>query len=108
MGVAELGLPVVVSSAVDTSVGLAAGVAAAAALPALPFACGLGTGMLLADDVSSRPVRPRDGWLAFRPTAPEPDRIDRFRPVSEDARWWTARLHRVAALLDTAPTDPPR
>ena len=53
MRVAEAcGLPVVVSSAVDTSVGLAAGVALAAALPELPYACGLGTMSLLAGDVT--------------------------------------------------------
>ena len=50
------GLPVVVSSAVDTSVGLAAGVALAAALPALPYACGLATMSLLAGDVTAAPL----------------------------------------------------
>lgn len=47
-----LPIPVVVSSAVDTSVGLAAGVQLAAALPELPFACGLDTHRLLGADVS--------------------------------------------------------
>ena len=55
------GLPVVVSSAVDTSVGLAAGVALAAALPELPYACGLGTMSLLAGDVTATRWRPRPG-----------------------------------------------
>ncbi|MGI4895074.1 MAG: o-succinylbenzoate synthase, partial [Janthinobacterium lividum] len=55
------GLPVVVSSALDTSVGLAGGVALAAALPELPFACGLGTGALLAADVTHEPLLPIDG-----------------------------------------------
>ena len=45
------GLPVVVSSAVETSVGLAAGLALAAALPELPYACGLATLSLLEGDV---------------------------------------------------------
>ena len=58
-----LGLPVVVSSALDTSVGLAAGVQLAAALDTLPSACGLATGLLLADDVVPRPLRPVDGML---------------------------------------------
>ena len=47
----DCGLPVVVSSAVESSVGLAAGLALAGALPELPYACGLGTGSLLATDV---------------------------------------------------------
>src|SRR5690606_24242366 len=50
------GLPVVVSSAVETSVGLAAGVALAAALPELPYACGLGTLSLLEGDVTRDPL----------------------------------------------------
>jgi len=58
-----LGLPAVVSSALDTSVGLAAGVQLAAALDTLPYACGLATGLLLADDVVARPLRPVDGML---------------------------------------------
>ncbi|MEO7070313.1 MAG: o-succinylbenzoate synthase, partial [Nostocoides sp.] len=50
--VAECGLPAVVSSALDTSVGIAAGVALAAALPDLRYACGLGTVALLDGDVA--------------------------------------------------------
>ncbi|MFN2588154.1 MAG: o-succinylbenzoate synthase [Actinomycetota bacterium] len=58
--------PAVVSSAVETSVGLAAGLALAAALPELPYACGLGTQSLLAGDVTRDPLVPRDGALAVR------------------------------------------
>ena len=50
----DIGLPVVVSSALETSVGIAAGVALAAALPELPYACGLATVQLLVDDVVGR------------------------------------------------------
>ncbi|HEX2057489.1 MAG TPA: o-succinylbenzoate synthase [Actinomycetota bacterium] len=60
------GLPAVVSSAVETSVGLAAGVALAAALPELPYACGLGTLSLLDGDVVADPLAPVDGVLAVR------------------------------------------
>lgn len=61
--VEEIGLPAVVSSAVETSVGLAAGVALAAALPDLPYACGLGTQRLLSGDVTDEPLRPVDGYV---------------------------------------------
>ena len=47
----RIGLPVVVSSALETSIGLRAGLALAAALPELPYACGLNTAGLLADDL---------------------------------------------------------
>jgi O-succinylbenzoate synthase len=89
------GLPCVVSSALESSVGIAAGVALAAALPELPFACGLATVALFTDDVSSSPLLPLDGVLPVR--RPDPDRIDAVAadPVT-DARW-TARLSAVRA-----------
>ena len=89
------GLPCVVSSALETSVGIAAGVALAAALPELPFACGLATVALFTDDVTSTPLLPVDGVLPVR--RPEPDRLDECAadPVTE-ARWG-ARLAAVTA-----------
>ena len=60
----RIGLPVVVSGAMETSVGLAAGIALARALPELPYACGLGTGALLAADVVTTKVVPVDGEIA--------------------------------------------
>ena len=66
------GLPVVVSSALETSIGLAAGVALAAALPELPYACGLGTLQLLEGDVTDDPLLPVDGHLPVkRPSVSE-------------------------------------
>jgi O-succinylbenzoate synthase len=66
------GLPVVVSSAVESSVGIAAGVALAAALPELPFACGLGTVQLLERDVTATPLLPVDGMLPVGRVEPDP------------------------------------
>ncbi|MBN2177317.1 MAG: o-succinylbenzoate synthase [Demequinaceae bacterium] len=63
----EAGLPVVVSSAMETSVGLAAGLALALALPQLEYASGLGTASLLVRDTVTRPLRPRDGVLCSTP-----------------------------------------
>jgi O-succinylbenzoate synthase len=59
----QIGLPVVVSSALETSVGLAAGIALAAALPELPYACGLATAQLLTADVVAHPLLPVDGEI---------------------------------------------
>jgi O-succinylbenzoate synthase len=61
------GLPVVVSSAMETSVGLAAGLALARALPELPYACGLGTASLLSTDTVAHPLLPVGGRLAPNP-----------------------------------------
>lgn len=92
------GLPCVVSSAVETSIGLAAGVALAAALPELDFACGLGTLSLLHNDVVAEPLTPVDGYLSV-PHAPlEPD-LAHFPAAGEATRrLWTDRLARVRAL----------
>src|SRR5690242_3378980 len=59
----DIGLPVVVSSALETSVGLAAGVALAAALPRLDHACGLATRALLTADVTTPELVPVEGAL---------------------------------------------
>jgi O-succinylbenzoate synthase len=88
------GLPCVVSSALESSVGIAAGVALAAALPELPFACGLATVALFTGDVTSTPLLPVDGALPV--TRPEPDRLAELAAdVCTDARW-RARLARVS------------
>ena len=94
------GLPVVVSSALDTSVGIAAGIALAAALPALPYACGLGTAGLLAGDVTSVPLLPVAGAVPVR--AVRPDRLDAVAAPAECRAWWLDRLRRCAALLEPA------
>jgi len=96
---AAAGLPVVVSSAVDSSIGLTAGLALAAALPELPFACGLGTISLLADDVTSGALRPVDGFIEVPRQAPDPDRYSFVKADPATTRYWLDRLHRVAALL---------
>jgi O-succinylbenzoate synthase len=72
------GVPAVVSSLYETSVGLAAGLALAAALPELPYACGLGTAALLAGDVVSDPLVPRAGVLAVRRPEPDPALLARW------------------------------
>ena len=73
------GVPVIVSSMYETSVGLAAGLALAAALDALPYACGLGTAGLLAADVVADPLVPVEGRLALRRPVPVPALLDRYR-----------------------------
>src|SRR5204863_277773 len=72
------GVPAIVSSLYETSVGLAAGVALAAALPDLPFACGLGTAPLLAGDVVADPLVPEAGVLPVRRPEPDPDLLARW------------------------------
>jgi O-succinylbenzoate synthase len=91
----EIGLPVVVSSALETSVGIAAGVALAAALPELPYACGLATVQLLADDVAAVPLLPDAGSLpVVRPEVAEAA-LDRLAAAPDRVAHWTARLAEI-------------
>ena len=60
---ARIGLPVVVSGSLDSSIGLDAALACAAALPSVAGPCGLGTGVLLRDDLVAPTVLPRDGCI---------------------------------------------
>lgn len=89
------GLPCVVSSAVETSVGMAAGLALAGALPELDFACGLGTLPLLDGDVATASLVPVDGWLPVPTAPPVPDRAERFAADPETTLRWRERLARV-------------
>ncbi|MDX1510818.1 MAG: o-succinylbenzoate synthase [Nitriliruptorales bacterium] len=86
-------IPVVVSSAVETSVGLAAGLALAAALPALDHACGLGTAWLLTGDVTDDPLIPAQGFLDVRTITPSRSLLDTWTPAPEIA---TELLDRLA------------
>ena len=96
---ADCGLPVVVSSALDTSIGIRAGVALAAALPELPFACGLATTSLLGGDVVSPSLDGHGGSIAVRDVVPDPELLERFRAPADRERWWGERLARVLELL---------
>ena len=90
------GLPVVVSSAVDSSVGLAAGVALAAALPELPYACGLATMSLLAGDVTAEPLAESGGELPVRRPAVDPAELARWET---DPGPWRRRALEAAEYL---------
>ncbi|WP_067649423.1 o-succinylbenzoate synthase [Nocardia harenae] len=96
------GLPCVVSSALETGVGLGAQLALAGALPELDYACGLGTGALFTGDVLAEPVLPENGFLEVPavPPTPDPELLERYRhPDPERTRWWLDRLERVRALV---------
>ena len=94
------GLPAVVSSALDTSVGIAAGVALAAALPALDHACGLGTVGLFERDVAAAPLRPSAGVLPpLAGRCPTQAALVELAAPAERQQWWRDRLVRCLDLL---------
>lgn len=89
---ADAGLPVVVSSALDSTVGMAAGLAFAAALPDLEHACGLGTIDLFDGDVAADSLVPQAGSLAVRRPDPSPELLDRWAAPTERELWWRERV----------------
>jgi O-succinylbenzoate synthase len=97
--VAQAGMPAVVSSALDTSVGIRAGLALAAALPELPYACGLGTVSLLAGDVTVDPLVADDGAIRLREAVADEGLLEQYAASSERREWWLARLRRAYAEI---------
>lgn len=91
----QIGLPVVVSSALETSIGIAAGVALAAALPDLPYACGLATSTMFTSDVVTEPLIPLDGFLSVTRPSPDPALLATATADPQTTATWNARLARV-------------
>ncbi|HZJ04170.1 MAG TPA: o-succinylbenzoate synthase [Nocardioidaceae bacterium] len=94
----DIGLPVVVSSALESSIGIAAGVALAAALPELPYACGLATVQLLTDDVVHDSLLPVDGELPVVRPSVDSLALSRLRPGVDRIAAWAGRVADVEAL----------
>ncbi|MFK4852246.1 o-succinylbenzoate synthase [Microbacterium sp. ZW T6_19] len=95
--VTAAGLPVVVSSALDTAVGLSQGAALAAALPSLEYDCGLGTSSLFLDDVAE--LRPVDGSISADRVTPDAAALERLAASDERRDWWLERLTRCHQVL---------
>lgn len=95
----DAGLPVVVSSALETAVGIGMGLHLAAAIPDLEFDCGLGTSALLTADVTDDRPLPTDGTIAVSRFAPDPQLLDKHAASPERRDWWLGRLSRCYELL---------
>ena len=98
----KLGLPVVISSALETSVGMAPSLFLAASLPELAHDCGLNTVRLLTDDLVADPLIARDGRLTVRRPAVDPDALARHQAPIDREAWWLARLDRVVRVVAEA------
>jgi O-succinylbenzoate synthase len=94
----RIGIPVVVSSALDSAVGIAAGLRAAAALPTLEHACGLGTSSLFSEDVAETPS-PVNGCLSVQPVTPDPARLQALAAPGQRRQWWIDRVRSCYPLL---------
>src|SRR6201999_2132645 len=87
----QIEIPIVVSSALDSAVGIGHGLLAAAALPQLRHACGLGTGGLFVDDVAE-PAPPIDGYLSVNRVTPDPARLAALAAEPQRRQWWIDRV----------------
>ena len=101
----QTGLEMVVSSALDTSVGMAAGVALAASLPELNYACGLGTINLLSGDVVANSLTPVRGSIdvSRAESARHVDswQCEQFAASPERHAWWQQRITSAYEVLAT-------
>jgi O-succinylbenzoate synthase len=87
-------LPVVVSSALESAVGINYGLILAASFPELDFDCGLGTGSLLATNIAELPII--DGQIHIREFEPE---FSGHEVAPERFEWWKNRVMKTAELL---------
>ncbi len=95
---AKIDIPIVVSSALDSAVGISQGLAAAAALPELRHACGLGTGEFFLHDVVEANA-PVDGYLPVAPVTPDPARLQALAAPPRRRQWWIERVRACYPLL---------
>lgn len=87
------GLPVAVSSALESAVGIAHGLKLAAALSELNYACGLGTGALLAVDVADLPIV--NGLIEVKDVIPDSIALTKYAVSNERLNWWRNRIRKV-------------
>lgn len=105
--VGAAGLPAVVSSALDTSVGIAMGAHLAASIPELTYDCGLGTAALLAADVTAEPLMPVAGAIPVRRVDVSEALLEEYAADATRTAWWLARLERCYRVLaDSAVYSP--
>ena len=97
--IADAGLPCVVSSALDTSVGLGMGAFLAAAAMTPGYAAGLGTAAMFAGDVTADPLLPVGGRVPVRRVDVAAEQVERYAASPERTAWWRARVARVHAVL---------
>jgi O-succinylbenzoate synthase len=96
----DCGLEIVVSSALESSIGISQGLHLAGALPNLSYDCGLATAALLAADVTSKPLLPINGAIEVREVEPDQELIERYAASQERRQWWLDRIQRCLNLLE--------
>jgi o-succinylbenzoate synthase len=90
----KVGLPIVVSSALETGIGISHGAALASAL-GVSLACGLGTTNLLESDIVNEELEIINGSIANLPRTPNEKIVAKYRATEERKTWWLARINRI-------------
>ena len=90
-------LPVVVSSALESAVGITHELRLAAALPELTYACGLATGALFTDDLATHEIK--NGAITLSNPEPNLEAIARLAAPKERLEWWRARIKRSLEVM---------
>lgn len=95
------GLEIVVSSALESSIGLAHGLHLAGALDELHYDCGLATAALLEADVTDNPLLSIDGQIEIRSVEPNEELIEKYSAAPDRRDWWLQRIDRCWSLLES-------
>lgn len=94
----KLGLELVVSSALETSLGISQGLHLAGSLPELNYDCGLGTLNLFTGDITAQSLVPRDSMLEVKVIEPDAALLEKYAASPERTSWWESRLARCLEL----------
>lgn len=94
----EINLPVVVSSALETGIGISHGLALAASFADNSFACGLGTVALFEEDICSPATLVNEGFIEVKRR--EPNSFERYLAPLERAEFWRQRILRAIDILE--------
>ena len=97
----ESGLEIVVSAALESSIGISHGLHLAAAMPTLSYDCGLATARLRGGDIVDSPLVPVNGEIELREVDPSEELLEKYAASPERTTWWLERLERCRQLLET-------
>jgi O-succinylbenzoate synthase len=95
----EAGLPVTISSALETSIGISMGLHLAAALEVESFDAGLGTVAMFEDDVCDEPYIAKNGLLYPNRAVPSEEKLSKLSADADRTEWWKQRLERCYRLI---------
>ncbi|HEY7853932.1 MAG TPA: o-succinylbenzoate synthase [Aquiluna sp.] len=96
----QSGLEVVVSSALESSLGIVQGLYLAASLDSLDYDCGLWTQNLLADDIVAEPLEVLDASIKVSVPEIDLDKLERYRVTDDREKFWLERIERCRKLLE--------